>query len=175
VVVWADELTVSMRGWVVRIWAPIGEAVRQRLDVQWKAANLSVAVEPITGSLEWHWVTSSGNPEHLARVLEAWAQAGVRGVVWDGAGAHRALSIQQQAQTCGVSVIRQPPYAPELNPAERLIQVLRAAIEGRTFGKLEQKKAAVEGVLNSLALDPERVRRLTRWDWIHQSLLALPP
>jgi transposase len=171
--VWADELFVFLHGSIRRIWAPIGEAIRQRLDVEWGCDRLSLAVEPIAGSLEWHWIEATGEAGILPIVV-AWAEEGIRAVVWDGAPAHTSHRVRQQAADHALALIRQPAHSPELNPAERVIQHLRAALEGRVYTTLEEKKSAVEGVLNELALDPERVRRLTRWGWIHQAILNLP-
>lgn len=190
--VWSDEFTVSLLGRVVRVWAPIGEEVRQRLDVGRDSAQGALAVDPITGEVEWEWLSRGnrdrwqrarafvsrrglGEPTELIPWLARLAEGGVRGMVWDGAGSHRNLAVRKEASEQGIGLVQQPPASPELNPAERVIEVLRAATEGRVFATLESKMAHVEGVLNELALDPERVRRLTRWNWIHRNILALSP
>jgi hypothetical protein len=66
----------------------------------------------------------------------------------------------------GLPLIEQPPYAPELNPAERVFEELRAGIEGVIYPTIEAKVAAVEAILDELDADPERVKRLTSWGWI---------
>ena len=43
-------------------------------------------------------------------------------------------------------------------------------MEGKLYGDLAKKKAAVEQVLQLLASDPEKVKRLTRWDWIQDAV-----
>jgi hypothetical protein len=67
-----------------------------------------------------------------------------------------------------------PPASPELNPAERVFEELRRAVEGRVYGTIENKMAAVERELVKLAADPERVRSLAGWSWIRSALAALP-
>lgn len=193
--VFADEFTVSLVGRVVRVWAPVGEEVRQRLHVGWDSAHAALAIDPITGTIEWQWFNrghrdrkhraraacsrrSVGAPEEppeLVGWLERLAEVGVRGVVWDGGRAHRDRAVCQHANERELVLVEQPPASPELNPAERVIEVIRRATEGRLFTTLESKLTAVEGVLNELALDPERVRQLTRWDWILDNLRSLPP
>ncbi len=49
-------------------------------------------------------------------------QTELAAVVWDRAPAHRAERMRPFARQRGLAVIEQPPYAPELNPAERLIE-----------------------------------------------------
>ena len=190
--VWADEFTIHLQGKPVRVWAPIGETVRQRLVTRRDCASLALAVDPICGTIDWQW-QSHGQKERQRRAraarrcphggeplaamswLDRLAEEGVVAIVWDGSGAHRDQSVQLHARQQGIRLLRQPPNAPELNPVERLIQVIRAATEGRVFHTIESKMVEVEGVLNELALDPEWVRQLTRWHWIHRSILALPP
>ena len=72
-----------------------------------------------------------------------------------------------------VKLIQQPPYSPELNPAERVFEHLRAKIEGRVYGTITAKKAAIEAELTALASAPNKIRSLAGWDWIHQSVAGL--
>lgn len=67
-----------------------------------------------------------------------------------------------------------PPYSPELNPAERVLQEVRRAIEGKVHPTLEDKMAAVEKFLMELEADPGRVRSLACWDWIDAAVQQLP-
>ncbi|GAC1629920.1 MAG: hypothetical protein NVS4B2_12650 [Chloroflexota bacterium] len=68
----------------------------------------------------------------------------------------------------------EPPYARELNPAERVFEELRAGIEGTIYPTIEAKVAAVETILEDLDADPARVKRLTGWHWIEENLHTLP-
>lgn len=74
----------------------------------------------------------------------------------------------------GLPLIEQPPYAPELNPTERVFEELRAAMEGVVYPTIEAKVAAVEAILEELDADSQRVRRLTSWQWIAENLHAPP-
>jgi transposase len=86
--------------------------------------------------------------------------------VWDRAPSRRAKVVK----AVGLPLIEQPPAAPELNPAERVFEELRPEVEGRVFGTIDKKMAAVERALRGLAASPERVQRLTGWSWIRVSL-----
>jgi hypothetical protein len=70
--------------------------------------------------------------------------------------------------------IQQPAYSPQLNPAERVFQYLRAEIEGHVCGTIAAKQLAVEAELEKLAAVPDRVIGLAGWDWIRQSASNLP-
>ena len=91
--------------------------------------------------------------------------------VWDGASGHRAPKVRR----VGLMLVQQPPYAPELQPAERVFEELRRVVEGQVYAMLEEKVAAVERELQALAADPARVKALAGWHWIEEAWAALPP
>jgi transposase len=73
----------------------------------------------------------------------------------------------------GLRRIYQPPYSPELNPAERVFEEVRRWVEGRRYESIEAKKAAVEAVLRRLEAEG-KVSSLVGWRYIRQALNALP-
>ena len=106
--------------------------------------------------------------ESIAPVLKSWDDA-LEAIAWDGAKGHQGSEYDEKDISC----IQQPPYSPELQPAERIFQYLRARIEGIVYGELDLKKEAVENELRKLAARPERVQSLTCWDWIERTLTQL--
>ncbi len=70
----------------------------------------------------------------------------VAALVWDRAPSHR----DARARAMGLPLLSQPPYAPELNSAERVFEDLRAAIEGVVYPSIANKVAAVEAILEEL-------------------------
>lgn len=56
---------------------------------------------------------------------------------------------------------------------ERVLEELSGAVEGQVYASLEEKVAAVDAELAKLDADPDRVRSLTSWNWIIQSLDSL--
>jgi transposase len=67
-----------------------------------------------------------------------------------------------------------PPYSPELNPAERVFEEVRREIESEVYATLDEKVMAVQKFLTDLESDPERMRSLTRRDWIETAVQGLP-
>lgn len=165
---------MCVRGVVRRVWAPRGEGVRQRLDSGRECRPLLVAGDPITGDLEWHRPANL-TAASLQPYLERWHREGVRAVIWDNSGPHQHLGKQVFRSPTGLVLVGQPPNSPELNPAERLIEAVRAETEGRPYRNVESKVAAVEGIFNRWSAWPEQVKRLMDWPWLHEALLALPP
>lgn len=164
---WEDEMRLGLRGLVRRVWAPRGVKVRQSLQLVYEWRYLVLAVDGLRGRLWWRW-TPSMRKEPLRAVLDAWHGEDVTVLVWDGAPAHQARLVRE----AGLVLVRQPPAAPELNPAERVFEELRRAVEGRIYATLDEKVEAVERVLRALAADPSAVQRLAGWRWIQDALAA---
>lgn len=164
----ADEMRVGLIGQVRRIWAPRGVKIVQEKEFVYEWDYLNLAVDGRTGTLYWAWTDDMKAPS-LASVVNRWGTEGLDAVVWDGAPGHRGSAFD----FVDVKRIRQPSYSPELNPAERVFEELRARIEGIVYGSLDAKKAAVETVLSELINDPVRVKRLTGWHWIRSSIECL--
>ncbi len=95
----------------------------------------------------------------------------IAALLWDGAPAHRAGMVRDAR----VLLVTQPPAAPELNPAQRVILEWWAILKGLVYATLAEKSATVERELVASAADPERVRGLVGWAWISDTLKQLPP
>jgi transposase len=92
-------------------------------------------------------------------------------VVWDGAPSHKGKQLAA-LQTMRIAL---PAYAPELNPAERVFEEIRARVEGVVDASLDAKQAQAERYLKELQDDPERVKHLCGWAWLAEALIHLPP
>ena len=165
-----DEMRVGLCGQVRRVWAPRGVKVRQRVQMRREWRYLALAVDGRRGTLRWCWIANMKGPA-IAEAVASWQAQGVEAVVWDGASGHRAPEVRR----VGLTLLAQPPYAPELQPAERVFEELRRVVEGKVYTSLDEKVAAVERELQALAADPERVKSLAGWHWIDEAWAALPP
>jgi len=161
-------MRVGLVGQVRRVWAPRGVKVEQLVECKYEWAYLNLAVNGLTGQLHWDW-TENMKGESIAPVVKRWEEDGVEILVWDGARGHHGPAYAQ----VGVKRITQPAYSPQLNPAERIFEYLRAEIEGHVYGTIVNKKEAVETELALLATMPDRVKSLAAWDWIRQSVSGL--
>jgi hypothetical protein len=77
-------------------------------------------------------------------------------LIWDGAGYHTAGALEVPAN---VSLIRLPPYSPELNPIENLWHYLRSHYwSNRVYEDWEAlRDAAVAGMV-AVGTEPERIK-----------------
>ena len=144
--------------------------VRQRVQFTFKWRYLVLVVDGRSGRMWWNWNETMQADELIPLVRGMKDTTNLEAVVWDGAPSHR----DERLPRIGLPLIALPPYAPELNPAERVFEEIRSEIEGRVFATLEDKVAAVEAILREWDTDPARVQRLAGWAWIHAAFDLLP-
>lgn len=164
-----DEMRVGLLGQVRRRWTPRGVQLRQRVQFGRVWRYVVLAVDGQQGRVAWTW-TENMKGVSLAPAVRHWRAAGVEAVVWDRAGGHRTHVLRE----VGLPLIEQPAGSPELNPAERIFEELRRAVEGQRYDTIEDKVAAVDHELAALAADPARVRSLAGWSWIIDACQTLP-
>lgn len=162
-------MRVGLIGEVRRVWAPRGVKVEQAVEYKFEWEYLNLAVNGLTGQLHWDW-TENMKSESIAPVVKEWDEQGVEILVWDGARGHHGLAYEEVK----VKRINQPAYSPQLNPAERVFEYLRDRIEGKVYGTIAAKKAAVEAELKKLVKTPARIKSLAGWNWIRESVTSLP-
>ena len=166
----ADEMRVGLIGTTRRVWGRRGVKVRQRRQIVYAWRSLHLVVDPVGGRLWWRWSHTLHAAVARSLVEATQTETDLAALVWDRAPSHRDATVR----AVGLPLIAQPPYAPELNPAERVFEELRAAIEGVVYPTIDAKVAAVEAILQELDADPRRVTSLTGWQWIADTLSQLP-
>ena len=165
----ADEMRVGLRGMVRRVWGRRGVKVVQRVQMVYLWTYLFLVVDVRRGRLQWSWIDSMRSESIAGAVNGLKHHSDIAALVWDGARGHRAELVEG----IGLPTIVQPPYSPELNPAERVFQEVRRWVEGRVYESVEEKMEAVDSYLRELEYDPGRVRSLTAWNWIKHSTQSL--
>ncbi len=122
--------------WLVRSGASVAEVGRsagvgRRSVERWlgwyRRGGLAEALRRL-----WLWLERF-RQEQLKPVLAEW---GLDAVVWDGAGAHRGKRLEELP----TERIFLPPYSPELNPAEHVLEEIRRRVEGRVYDSLDPNR-----------------------------------
>ena len=124
------------------------------------------AVSPWDGCLDF-MTAEKMNTDNMTRILlqvsEAHRDEFIVMVV-DGASSHRSKELNVPEN---VSLIRLPPYSPELNPAEQIWNVLRRDyFANRVFDSLNAATEQAELGLAEMATNKLAIRQLTNWPWI---------
>lgn len=101
---------------------------------------------------------------HLAEI-SCNVQPGAHAVIIiDGAGWHRADDLKVPTN---ISLLRLPPYSPELNAQENIWQFLRQNfLAGRIFETYDDIVDACCNAWNALTAEPGRIRSIATRDWL---------
>ena len=149
-----------------RCWAPFPKRPVVELALVREFRYFYAAIGPQQGSLDW-MVCDSMKTDEMSRFLAQVSQAHPDHhvvMVLDGASSHRALALEVPTN---VSLLRLPPYSPELNPVEILWHELREKhCTNRAFESLAAVEAEVTRGMESMAADTDAVARLSGWNWI---------
>jgi len=123
-------------------------------------------VDVVRCELRWDWAKRM-NQTNLLPIFRRWLPDVV---IWDGASAHRGKAMGE----IGFGRIFLPPYSPELNPAERVFELIRGEIEGEIYPSLKVKRQAIDHMLRGLNANKLRLRQLIGWHWIQDAFVQLP-
>jgi transposase len=92
---------------------------------------------------------------HVFEILAEFAADVHAVLIWDGAGFHTSGALQVPSN---VSLVRLPPYSPELNPIENLWHYLRSHYwSNRFYEDWEALKTAACTALVAVGTDAERI------------------
>jgi transposase len=120
-----DEARVGQKGRLCHRWWLKGRRPPGRRDRRFEWAYLFAAVEPATGAdvaLVLPEATTATMGLFLAEFAASLPEDVHAALVLDGAGWHGARAL---AVPANVTLVPLPPYAPELNPVERVWLYLR--------------------------------------------------
>jgi transposase len=85
-------------------------------------------------------------------------------LVWDGAGYHVAKALRVPAN---LTVLRLPPYSPELNPVEQLWLYLRGRYwSNRVYPDIGAVEEAAVSGWRAVCLHPDRVKSICRCEYL---------
>ena len=142
-----------------------GERPRGLRQQGYEWAHLFGAVRPATGegfALVLPEVSTAAMQAFLDRLAATLQEDAHAALVLDGAGWHGARELVVPPN---ISLIPLPPYAPELNPVERVWLHLRERLLSHRL--LDGYDAIVEACCDAWnALTPDRLRSLTTFPWI---------
>jgi transposase len=165
-----DEARFGQQGTITRVWARRGSrprAVRQQGRTSLYAlAAVCVTTGAVSASLVSGLDTAVLNA--FLRQVSQELPAGVHAVlIWDGAGYHTGAGLEVPAN---ISVIRLPPYSPELNPVENLWHYLRSHYwSNRTYRDYNDLESEAARSLGTVCLDVERIKSICNAPYVRRS------
>ena len=163
-----DEARFGQQNTTTRLWAPTGSRPRAVKQQQFEYAYLFGSVCINNGASEAMvvpFVNKKIMEQHLAQISQATKNDRHAVVIMDGAGWHTD-SIDSGFDN--VSIIKLPPYSPELNPIEQVWSWMRQHhLANRTFKGYEDIVDSVCHAWNSFISDSERVINMCTRDWMN--------
>src|ERR1700737_760564 len=161
-----DEARIGQQGTLTRVWAKRGTRPRAPRDQRYEGAYIFGAVCPqrrATAALVLPAADTDAMSMHLAEIGRRVAPGAHAALVIDGAGYHVAARL---AVPRNITLVRLPPYAPELNPVENVWEYLRgnklAITVFESYDDIVDKSCAA---WRFFADDPERIASITSRTW----------
>jgi hypothetical protein len=162
-----DEARFGQKGRVCHRWFSRGQRPSGLCDRRYTWTHLFAAVRPATGdgfALALPQVSAAAMDAFLARFAATLMEDEHAVMVLDRAGWHRARKL---AVPSNVTLVWLPPYAPELNPVERVWLYLRERhLSHRLLDTYDAVVAALCRAWN--ALTEERLHSLTSYPYLDQ-------
>jgi transposase len=151
---------------LTRVWAKRGTRPAAPRDQRRISAYILGAVCPArraTSALVMPYLNATAVSAHLADISRAVAEGAQAVLVLDGAGFHVAKDLKIPRN---ITLLRLPPYSPELNPIENVWEYLRGnKLANTVYETYDELVTACCNAWNFFVEDPERIASVTTRSW----------
>jgi transposase len=166
--VWVqDEARIGLHDPHRRCWGLRGVRIVKPRQQEYEWCYVSGALEVVSGAAEFQILPTVGldlTQGFLEQIAASDPEAH-HVVLWDQAGFHhRPGDARMPAR---VHVLPFPAYSPELNPVERLWDVIKDDLCNRVYRGIQALEAAACQALQPFIRDAARVRSLVGDGWLH--------
>lgn len=153
-----------------RCWAPNGIRPTIGSQIVREYTYTYAAVSPKDGVLD-SLILPDSNTECMSYFLEEVSRRHPEENIlmfMDKAGWHRAKDL---VIPTNIQIHFQPPYSPELNPVEHIWDEIREKWFGNLiFSSMDAVEDQLVIALKTLEDDPERIKKITSFQWIKSNL-----
>lgn len=164
---WQDEARIGQQGTLTRVWAERGSRPSAPRDQRYAWAYLFGAICPARGvgaALVLPRADAAMMTLHLAEIGAAVVPGAHAILVVDGAGWHRTGGSLRVPSN--VTLLRLPPYSPELNPVEQVWAYLRGnKLSNRVFPSYDAIMDACCDAWTWLTAQPDRITSIGTRKW----------
>jgi transposase len=163
----SDEARVGQKGSIETVWAPIGSRPPMVRDNRHDSVHIFGAICPARGigaAIIMPGVNTEAMNEHLKEISCQVATSAHALLVCNGAGWHQPG--ERLIVPDNITLLRLPPYAPELNPMENVWDYLRGnKLSSLVCDTYEGMRNASKEAWNFIANDPARIVSIGTRDW----------
>jgi hypothetical protein len=162
-----DEHRLGLKPILRTAWAPTGQPFICPVHPRYEWLYIYAFVNPETGESRF-WIVPLLNQQAYQAVLAAFATSVGAGqehhvlVVEDNGGFHVPA---RQGHPLGIEIVRLPPYAPELQPVERVWQLTDATIANTCPENLAALEEVVGEQCKWLETQPDLITQQTLFHW----------
>ncbi len=161
-----DEARVGQQGTLTRIWAERGTRPRAPRDTRYIWSYIFGAVCPEraeAAALIMPHADTQAMSAHLAEIAKTVASGAHALLILDGAGWHGSAELKVPDN---ITLLKLPPYSPELNPMENVWAYLRAnKLAISVFDNYEQIVDRCCEAWNFFANDKTAITSITTRQW----------
>ena len=163
-----DEARIGQQGTLTRRWAKRGTRPTAPRDQRYTWCYLFGAACPARGvgaALVMPYADTDAHNKHLAEISKNVALGAHAIVIEDGAGYHTAHAVKVPDN---ITIVKLPPYTPELNSAENIWQWIRQnKLSNRVYETYNDLVDAACDAWNDFTADPNVVTSVTTRQWAH--------
>lgn len=166
--VWVvDESRYGLHTVQRRCWALRGIKIVKPRQQKYEWGYVYAALECVEGLAEFRFaptVNLEWSHDFLRQIAASDPQA-EHVVIWDQAGFHPTANLH--SIPARVHPLALPAYSPELNPVEKLWDILKDSICNRVFESLDQIEEILTATMRPFWETPKPVQRLVGKGWLH--------
>lgn len=168
----SDEARFGLQPSLRRAWVTRGIKAHKSSDCRYDWQYVWAALQVGGGGSEFLYTNGADGDTSAAflRQISNRDPYAIHVMIWDGAPFHPGNTDARIPDN--VVVLRQPPYSPELNPVEKLWDMLRDWLCNRRWKSLDALMNAATFWLEKLWNSPERILSLIGEGWMRKQANA---
>jgi hypothetical protein len=169
--VWVeDEVRYGLITVVRRIWGMKGLRVLAPYQAKYQASYLYGALEITQGQTQvlFRLPVCLESTAVFLQELVATEPDAYHILLWDNAGFHPRPGDESLPKQ--IRLLPFPPYSPELNPVERLWDIMKDGIANRVWETLDNLEEAMVTILEPFLVHTERVKQFLGDNWLTQAV-----
>ena len=165
--VWVqDEMRFGLQPVVRRAWGLRGVRIVKPVEQRYQWGYVYGALEVNGSGAEFTLlptVSKYATRLHLEQISKSDPES-VHVIIWDGAGFHHQDGEADLPEN--IRLIRLPPYSPELNPIEKLWDIIKDDLCNRLFDTIEELEAELAILLKPFWEKARKVKSLIGDGWL---------
>lgn len=158
-----DEHRLGLHPILKRVWAPTGQRPQIAVYPRYEWLYLYGFVQPSTGITDW-FIMSHLNTKTFSAVLENFAKSTPNHIllVMDKASWHTSSNL---VVPDNITLIHQPSYSPEVQPAEHLWQFTDKPLINLCPDSLDHLEQTLSDQCEFLKANPDMIKQATCFHW----------